>query len=279
MKIHWFPGHMTKALRMMQDNVKTCDLIGYVLDARAPLSSLNPAFDSLFQHKPVLFILNKCDMADDSQTQQFLQYFKDKNLPCVALSALDGKQIATLKNALYQTAKPKLERNKRKGLNIPVRVMIVGVPNCGKSTLINSLAKRKSVATGNTPGVTRGKQWVQMSNELTLLDTPGTCWSNYEDQTVAQRLCFVGSIKREVFDVYEVALLLIDELKAKYPKAIETRYKVAIEGSSDEILAKICRARGYVLRGDELDLERGALTVLDEYQKGKLGKITFDRLQ
>ncbi len=276
MNIQWFPGHMTKALRLMQENVKIVDAVGYVLDARAPFSSFNPAFEKLINNKPCLFILYKCDLADNSKIQLWRKYFESQGQKCIAVSASIGKEIAKIVDGFKSVTAEKIARYKAKGIKRAIRVMIIGVPNCGKSTIINAIAKKKATITGDRPGVTRGKQWVAIDNWLELLDTPGTCWSNYQDQQVAQRLTFIGSIKDDVVDLYEVSLLLIQELKTLYPENFLAKYKVDLTKSNEEILNDICHLRGFIVKGGETDLLRGAKALLDDFRKGKLGKVTFD---
>lgn len=275
MKIQWFPGHMTKALRMMQENVKCVDAVGYVLDARAPSACFNPAFEKLIDNKPYLFILNKCDLADESKVTTWRKSFEENGKLCVCVSASTGKEISRIADGFRVITAEKIARFKAKGIVRPIRVMIIGVPNCGKSTIINSVAKKKATVTGDKPGVTRGKQWVCLDSGLELLDTPGTCWSNYDNQTVAQRLAFIGSIKDDIIDVNEVAVLLLDELKLLYPNQLTAKYDIDLTLSSEQLLLDICKLRGFVIKGGEADVLRGARAVLDDFRKGKFGRITL----
>lgn len=277
MNIQWFPGHMTKALRMMEENVKIVDAIGYVLDARAPASCFNPSFQKIVGNKPCVFILNKCDLADPAKVDAWCRYFSEKSLPYVKVTATASAEASKISRAFSDVTVNLREKYKAKGIFKPIRCLIIGVPNCGKSTIINCLSGRKAVITGDKPGVTKGKQWVRLQSGLELLDTPGTLWPKFDDDKVAGRLCFIGSIKDDVVDLYEVATMLIEQLVELYPSCIEERFKVEIVGKSNaEIFEEIAKKRGFLLRGGEIDTERCAKAILDDFRKGKIGKITFD---
>ncbi len=277
MNIQWFPGHMTKALRMMEENVKIVDAVGYVLDARAPLSCFNPSFQSLIGNKPCVFILNKCDLADDGKIAIWRNYFRAQNQPFASVTATmsaEAGKIASLFEQATQNLKDKL---RSKGVFKPIRFMIIGVPNCGKSTLINCLSGKKALITGDKPGVTKGKQWVRLSSGLELLDTPGTLWPKFDNETVASRLCFIGSVKDDVVDVCEVANSLLEQLCQLYPELLERRYKTQCRDKKvNELFDEIAVRRGFLLKGGEIDRERCAKAILDDFRKGKIGKITFD---
>lgn len=277
-KINWFPGHMAKALNQMTDEMKKVDMLIYVLDSRAPFSCLNPKFDALSVNKPVLYILNKADLADDEKTEKYKNLLKDKqNSFCIVLnSTLSGanKQIEPIMKNL---CKEKIEKYKNKGIKINLRAMVVGVPNSGKSTLINNLCGQKKTITGDKAGVTRGKQWVLLKNGFEVLDTPGTLWPNLENQTVAHNLAIIGSIKNEVVDTNEIAMYLLNFLKTHYSQALKIKYNVSIENLSDlEILEEIAKRKHYLLKGNEIDYDRTCFSVVDDFRKGKLGKITLD---
>ncbi|MCM1533528.1 MAG: ribosome biogenesis GTPase YlqF [Corallococcus sp.] len=277
MNIQWFPGHMTKALRMMEENVVIVDAIGYVLDARAPRSCFNPSFDKIVGNKPCVFILNKSDLADKVKLNKWEQYFKTRNIPYVTATATASAEASKISDAFAAITEPLRAKYKAKGLFKPVRCLIIGVPNCGKSTLINCLSGRKTVITGDKPGVTKGKQWVRLQSGLELLDTPGTLWPKFDSDRVASRLCFIGSIKDDVVDLYEVACMLIAELLDLYPDMLSARYKISVENKSvAEIFDAIALKRGFLLRGGEIDGERCAKAILDDFRKGKMGGITFD---
>ena len=277
MNIQWFPGHMTKALRMMEENVKIVDAIGYVLDARAPASCFNPSFQKIVGNKPCVFILNKCDLADPVKVDAWCKYFAQNGMPYVKVTATASAEAGKISKALWEITADLREKHKAKGIFKPVRCLIIGVPNCGKSTIINCLSGRKAVITGDKPGVTKGKQWVRLQSGLELLDTPGTLWPKFDDDKVASRLCFIGSIKDDVVDLYEVSTMLIEQLVELYPNCLEQRFKVQLEGkSTSEVFEEIATKRGFLLRGGDIDAERCAKAILDDFRKGKIGKITFD---
>ncbi len=277
MNIQWFPGHMTKALRMMEENVKLTDAVGYVLDARAPAACFNPSFEKVVGRKPCLFILNKCDLADPAKLGVWCEFFRLQNRKYIKTNATASGDAGRISAAFQEITAELRAKHKAKGVFKPVRCMIIGVPNCGKSTIINCLSGRKTVITGDRPGVTKGKQWVRLASGLELLDTPGTLWPKFDNENAALRLAFIGSIKDDVTDVCEVALALLSELASQYPEAVSARYGVETENkTSSEIFDGIALRRGYVMRGGEIDSERCAKAVLDDFRKGKTGKITLD---
>ncbi len=277
-KINWFPGHMAKALNQMTDEMKKVDMLIYVLDSRAPFSCLNPKFDALSVNKPVLYVLNKSDLADDDKTEKYKNSLNSKqNSFCIVLnSTLSGanKQIEPIMKTL---CKEKIEKYKTKGIKINLRAMVVGVPNSGKSTLINNLCGQKKAITGDKAGVTRGKQWVLLKNGFEVLDTPGTLWPNLENQTVAHNLAIIGSIKNEVVDTNELALYLIKFLKSNYKQSLKNKYDIESDSLSDlEIIEQIANKKHYLLKGNEIDYDRTCFSIVDDFRKGKLGKITLD---
>ena len=277
MIIQWFPGHMTKALRMMQDNVKIVDAIGYVLDARAPAACFNPSFEKIVGNKPCVFILNKCDLADNAKVDKWCAYLKQRGNKVVKVTATASAEAGKITSAFEEITIPLREKQRQKGVFKPVRCLILGVPNCGKSTIINCLSGRKTVITGDKPGVTKGKQWVRLKTGLELLDTPGTLWPKFDEEKLAYELCFVGSIKDDVVDLTDVALHLIGQLAQLYPQNLSDRYKIETQGkTSQEIFDVIAQKRGFLLRGGEIDVERCSKAVLDDFRKGKMGKITLD---
>lgn len=277
MNIQWFPGHMTKALRMMEENVKIVDAVGYVLDARAPLSCFNPGFQSIIGNRPCVFILNKCDLADDAKVDLWCKYFENKHLSFVKITATVSAEASKITAIFLQETKHLQEKYRAKGVFKPIRCMIIGVPNCGKSTLINCLAGKKTLVTGDKPGVTKGKQWVRLGSGLELLDTPGTLWSKFDNESIASRLCFIGSVKDDVVDVFEIAVLLLHQLSELYPCNLEQRYKFPCrEMTATELFEAIAKKRGFLLSGEEIDVERCSKAILDDFRKGKIGKITFD---
>lgn len=277
MSIQWFPGHMTKAMRMMEENVKIIDAVGYVLDARAPAACFNPEFARLVGNKPCLFVLNKCDLADPKKVEAWCAYFKNNGLPFVKTSAVASAEASKITAALENLTKPLREKMQQKGVFKPTRCMILGVPNCGKSTIINCLSGRKTVITGDKPGVTKGKQWVRLKSGLELLDTPGTLWPKFDDENVGYELCFIGSIKDDVVDILDVSQNLLQRLAQLYPNCLNSRYKVDVNGkSAQQIFEEIAAKRGFLQRGGEIDSERCAKAILDDFRKGKIGKITLD---
>lgn len=277
MNIHWFPGHMTKALRMMEDSLKTVDVLGYVLDLRAPFSCLNPELDALTQNKPCLIILNKADLADQAKTRLWQEYFERSGRETAVVSSVNTSERKKIADAFRVIAKPVTEKLAKKGVTRPVRAMIMGVPNSGKSTLINCISAKKTAATGDRPGVTRGKQWVRLTGGIELLDTPGTLWPKFEDESVGRHLAYIGSVKDDIIDTTEVAILFAEEMAELYPGALPARYGVDASGKKGAaILDGICAKRGYMAAGGEPDLDRCAKAVLDDFRKGRLGRITLE---
>ncbi len=279
MYIQWFPGHMTKALRMIEENISLIDVVGYILDARAPYSCFNPAFDKILKNKPCVFILNKADLADPKVTEQWLKYFKSKGETALQLVSTKSGGVATVKEAFGSVRKKNIERWAAKGIYRPTRAIILGVPNCGKSTLINSLSGKKNALVGNKAGVTKGKQWIRLAEGLELLDTPGTLWNKFENQTIAQNLLFVGSISDVVVDAIEAATILLQRLKDAYPDFLFARYKLSPQDadcSPYKLLDKIAINRGCLLKG-EPDTLRAANMITDEFKNGKIGRISLEK--
>lgn len=277
--IQWFPGHMTKALRMMEEEIAVIDIVIYVLDSRAPFSCVNPSFTEIIGAKPIIYVLNKADLGNEALVKGWANYFNKTNSKSIMLdSTLSGsgkKVVETIKELLAD----KIERNRKKGIVMPLRAMVIGVPNSGKSTLINNLCGKGKTVTGNRPGVTRGKQWVKIADNIELLDTPGTLWPSFEDESVAKHLAYIGSIKDQVLDIEELALELIkDILKIDYT-LIENRYNFKVNKlTALEIYENICKVRGLLIKGGEYDYSRGAIVILDDFRKGKFGRITLDKI-
>ena len=274
--LQWFPGHMTKAMRMMEENVAVCDGIIYVLDARCPASSFNPALKKMFGAKPVLYVLNKGDLAD-RKADAFVKLIRENGGACVRINAADSRSRRALSEAVAALVKEKRERNAQKGYTQTFRFMVCGVPNTGKSTVINLLAGNVRAQTGNKAGVTRGKQWIRLDG-YELLDTPGTTPPSFVNQKLAVRLAYVGSLNDDILDLDDIALALLEEMHEKYPAALEERYSISGELSPLEMLNKVCVRRGFVLRGNDYDYERGEKAVIDDFRKGRLGKVTLDDL-
>lgn len=277
MHFQWYPGHMTKAKRMMQEDMKLIDLVIELVDARVPLSSRNPDIDELGKNKARLILLNKSDLADQSYNQAWSEYFKEKGFFVVTVNARNGYGLREINQTIQQACKEKIERNRKRGiLNRPVRAMVVGIPNVGKSTFINAYAGKACTKTGNKPGVTKGKQWIKMSRTLELLDTPGILWPKFEDQVVGLRLALIGSIKDELLNVEELSIELIRFLQKAYPGVLSQRYGIEEAEDAYQALESIARSRHCIQKGEELDLEKAAAIVLDEFRAGKLGKITLE---
>ena len=278
MHFQWYPGHMTKAKRMMQENIKLIDLVIELVDARVPMSSRNPDIDELGKNKARLILLNKADLADEKQTEEWIGYFRGKGYSAVKVNSRKGGGIKSIQGVIQEACKEKTERDRKRGiLNRPVRAMVVGIPNVGKSTFINALAGKACAKTGNKPGVTKGKQWIRLNKNVELLDTPGILWPKFEDQQVGLPLAMIGSINDEILNVEELALSVIDYLTAEYPGTLEKRF--GFEGMTDrvEILGEIARVRGCLKKGNELDYEKAARLLMDDFRSGKLGRITLEK--
>ena len=278
MHFQWYPGHMTKAKRMMQENIKLIDIVVELLDARIPLSSKNPDIDQLANNKFRLVILNKADLADEEGNRQWENYFKEKGFYVLKVNSQKGQGIKNVKGTIMEACKEKTERDRKRGiLNRPIRAMVAGIPNVGKSTFINSFAGKACAKTGNKPGVTKGKQWIKINKDVELLDTPGILWPKFEDQTVGLRLAFIGSIKDEIIQVEELSLNLIAYLQERYPANLKERYNLP-DGDMEpvEVLTKIGEIRACKKQGGEVDLEKAAALVMEDFRSGKLGRITLE---
>lgn len=277
MKINWFPGHMNKTLRELNEKIKLADVVLYVLDARAPISTLNPSFKKIIQNKPIIFVVNKVDFVDENEVKKFTTNLSGENVKVVFLNSTSANSHKTILAKLNELEIKRLEKNKNKGINIPLRMIVIGVPNVGKSTLINNFAKKNKAEVGNKPGVTKNTQWIKVDNNIELLDTPGTLWPNLDNQDLALHLAYIGSIKDEVLILTDLCLEFIKETAYKYSHFYLERYKVETENKEPiEIYEEICLKRGFMLKNKEFDYERGAKAILDDYRKGKLGKIILD---
>ncbi len=281
MNIQWYPGHMTKAKRAMKEDIKLIDLIIELVDARVPLASRNPDIDELGQGKARLILLNKSDLASERMNERWTAWFQSKGYFVVKINARSGAGLKQIQGAVQEACKEKIERDRRRGiLNRPVRAMVVGIPNVGKSTFINSFAGKACTKTGNKPGVTKGNQWIRLNKSVELLDTPGILWPRFEDQRVGLLLAFIGSINDEILDKDELALELLRFLGQHYPETLKERYKTGeLEGedpSALELLGHIARVRGCLMKGGEPDLGKAASLVLDDFRGGKLGRITLE---
>lgn len=279
--IQWFPGHMTKTRRKIQEILPIIDAVAEIVDARIPISSRNPDLLDIIKDKPLMILLNKCDMADPKETAKWIDYYKSLGVSAVPIDCKTGKGIGNFKEMVKTTLADKLEVFKSKGMvGKPLRVMVVGIPNVGKSTFINSIAGKGRVKAENRPGVTRGNQWVTIDKQLELLDTPGVLWPKFEDQTVGERLAFTGAVKDAVLDIELLAVRLIENLKENYPELLIQRYKIEdLEADPYDILCKIGKKRGMMIHGGETDTERAANMLLEEYRNCKIGRISLERVE
>lgn len=279
--IQWFPGHMTKTKRQIQASLKLVDAVAEIIDARIPVSSRNPDLDSIIQNKPRVVLMNKCDMADPSSTQKWINYFKNNGIVAIPIDCKTGRGINKFVSSVNEVLKEKIEKQKAKGLLKPtVRVMIVGIPNVGKSTFINRISKNRKAKAEDKPGVTRGNQWFTINKGFEVLDTPGVLWPKFEDKIVGERLAFTGAVKDQIMDTELLAMRLLDFLKVEKNPIFVERFKLQNEPieniESYELLELIGRKRGMLISGGEIDTERAAIMLLDEYRSAKLGKYTFE---
>ena len=277
MNLQWYPGHMTKAKRQMQEDLKLIDLIIELVDARIPLSSRNPDIDELGKNKARLILLNKSDLADERYNEQWSAYFQKKGFYVVKVNAKSGAGLKSIQGVIQEACKAKIERDRRRGIkNRPIRAMVVGIPNVGKSTFINSYSGKACAKTGNKPGVTKGKQWIRLNKTLELLDTPGILWPKFEDQEVGKRLAFIGSIKDEILNLEELSLELLDYIRTNYPGLLNTRYGIEEEGTPVSLLEAVADKRKCLIRGQEIDYAKAAGIVMEEFRNGKIGRITLE---
>ena len=278
MNIQWYPGHMTKTRRQIEADLKQVDAVCEIVDARIPMSSRNPDIDAICGSKPRIIVLNRMDLADPNATKQWSAYFKSKGMAVIATDCKTRKGISDFTPAARLACKEKLARDAARGMNRPLRIMIVGIPNVGKSTLINQISGRKGAKAENRPGVTRGKQWVTVDNSLLLLDTPGILWPKFEDPEVGMMLAYTGAVKEGVIDVEELACFLMELLHKYYPQTLLDRYKVEAEPGTPgwQLIEMAGRKRGYLVSGGEVHFERMAKVLLDEFRSGKLGKFTLE---
>lgn len=279
MNYQWYPGHMTKAKRQMQEDIKLIDLIIEVVDARIPLSSRNPDIDELGKNKARMVLLNKSDLADPVINKQWVSYFQNKNIHTLEVNSKSGAGLKAIQSTVNEACKEKIERDRKRGIkNRPVRAMVVGIPNVGKSTFINSYAGKACAKTGNKPGVTKGKQWIKLNKGLELLDTPGILWPKFEDQATGMRLAFIGSINDEILVMEEVACDFAAYISKLYPDAIAKHYNIPIETEPDyHTLQEIAIARKCLVSGGEPDIAKAARMLLDDYRAGRLGRLSLER--
>ena len=284
--LHWYPGHMTKAVRQMKEDIKLIDIVIELVDARIPISSRNPDIDSLAAGKSRVIILNKADMADDRETENWVKHFTDEGMIAVKLNSRSGSGMKQVKDAIAKAAEAKMARDRARGiLNRPVRAIVGGIPNVGKSTFINSFAGRAVTKTGNKPGVTKGKQWIRLNKQVELLDTPGILWPKFEDRKTAEHLAFIGSIKDEVIEKTELVLNLITELEDNYEGLVASYYGFDnCEKTENKIdfavktLETVAERRALLKKGGETDTDKASKLILDDFKNGRLGKITLENV-
>lgn len=279
MNIQWFPGHMAKTRRLVTENLKLIDVVIELLDARIPRSSKNPEIDELVKQKPRVVALNKSDLADEAISRAWEKWYRSNGYDCIFIDSIKGKGLNELKGKLREIMKEKIEREKQKGrLFRPIRTMVVGVPNVGKSSFINRIAGKAAAVTGDKPGVTRGKQWIRINEEIELLDTPGILWPKFDDQQVGLNLAFTGAIKDEIIDTIEVAAALMEHLSTNYPQNLKERYKLdSLDMGGLDLLKSAGKKRGCIVSGGEIDFNRIAAIVLDEFRGGKIGRISLEK--
>ena len=281
MNIQWYPGHMTKTRRQIEADLKLVDAVCEIVDARIPVSSRNPDIDSICANKPRLIVLNRSDLADWEVTKSWMQYFRSQGIAAIATDCKSRRGINEFLPAVRSVLKEKIARNAAKGMNKPLRIMIVCIPNVGKSTFINQISGRKGAKAENRPGVTRGKQWVTVDSSLLLLDTPGILWPKFEDPEVGMMLAYTGAVKENVIDTEELACHLAEKLNRYYPQVLLDRYKVQMPSDTPGymLLEEAGRKRGYLLARGEINTERMAKVLIDEYRGGKLGTFTFEKVE
>ena len=278
--IQWFPGHMAKTRRSIKENLSLVDAVVEIIDARIPLSSQNPEMGRMTAGKPRLLVLNKRDMADNNITDRWISYFRKKGIAAVSMDCKSGKGLKAFTSALEnQVLKDLIETRKAKGMvGAPLRVMVVGIPNVGKSSFINRMSGRKKAKVEDRPGVTRTKQWVKLGDRIEMLDMPGVLWPKFDDQLVARKLAFTGAIRDDILDIETLAMLLLEYLAENYPACLKERYKMDSEGlDGKELLELLGRKRGMLISGGEVNTERAAIMLLDEFRAGKTGCISLEK--
>ena len=279
MNIQWYPGHMTKTKRMMEENISLVDIVIELLDARIPYSSKNPDIDDLAKNKMRIILFNKCDLADERATKIWTEYFSNMGFAVIEINALKGTGLAEVTNVARELMKEKIEKQRARGrIFVPIRSMIVGIPNVGKSSFINQYVGKNTAKTGDKPGVTRGKQWIRIKKDFELLDTPGILWPKFEDQEVGKKLAFTGAVNDTILDAQTLGTELINLLITINPDCLRNRYQIEFDTIEEPfaILQKIGKSRGFLLKGGEIDLDRAAKILIDEYRGGKLGRITLE---
>lgn len=280
MNYQWYPGHMTKARRMMEENIKLIDLVIELVDARIPLSSRNPDIDELAKNKARIILLNKSDLSDEGKNTQWMEYFTRKGFYVLKLNSRSGAGIKQMNQTIALACKEKIERDKRKGIqNRPVRAMVVGIPNVGKSTFINAFAGKACAKTGNKPGVTKGKQWIRLNKNVELLDTPGILWPKFDNQEVGKKLAMIGSMNDEVLNLDELALDTLKFLLAEYPGSLSARYQIDETQEALQVMEHIASKRGCLKQGAQIDYEKAAGIIMDDFRSGRIGRISLETPQ
>jgi len=278
MNYQWYPGHMTKAKRMMQEDIKLIDLIIELVDARIPFSSRNPDIDELGKNKSRIVLLNKSDLADAETNKQWIEYFKNKGIHALEINAKNGQGLKKIQGLVAEACKEKIERDRKRGiLNRPVRTMVVGIPNVGKSTFINSYAGRACTKTGNKPGVTKGKQWIKLNKSLELLDTPGILWPKFEDQAIGMKLAFIGSINDEILFPEELAADFINFVRKYYPDIVAEHYQYEDEADAYACIEKIAKCRRCLLKDEKPDTKKAAMILMDDFRNGRIGRMSLEK--
>lgn len=275
---NWYPGHMTKAKRMMQEDIKFNDIVIQLIDARIPMSSRNPDIDDLAKNKYRLILLNKSDLADERVTVKWVEFFEKQGIKVIKLDSRQRSGMKSVNNAILEVCKEKIERDRKRGIiNRPVRAMIVGIPNVGKSTFINSFAGKACAKTGNKPGVTKGKQWIRLNKTVELLDTPGILWPKFDNEKIANNLAFIGSINDQILNLTELSLKFIESVKNDYAGIFTSRYDIEEKDDGVTMLGDIAIARGCLKKGGEPDYDKAAALIFDDFRSGKLGKISIEK--
>lgn len=277
--INWYPGHMTKSIRMIEENIKLIDVLVYVLDARAPYSCINPDFERYIAKLPVIYALNKSDLADEAQTLKWQKRLTGERSTAIVLNSTVSKSSGAILSAIKRLCGGKIEKYGAKGVKTTVKAMVLGVPNTGKSTLINNLIGKSKAITGNKAGVTRGKQWFRVNEYVEILDTPGTLYPKLANQTIARHLAYLGSIKDEVVDTMELSIQLLKELYEIKPQILADKYSITQLSTDEEMLELVAKSRSFLLRGGAFDIERASTSVIDDFRKGRLGRITLDEVK
>jgi ribosome biogenesis GTPase A len=279
MNIQWYPGHMAKTKREIQESLKLIDVVIELLDARIPISSKNPDLEDIINNKPKIVLLNKCELAEASANKEWIEYFKKNEVSAIEVDSITGKNLNKVYDIVKQAAREKLEKQAKKGIvGRPVRALVAGIPNVGKSSFINKISLKSSAKTGDKPGVTRSRQWIKVNKDFELLDTPGILWPKFDDEKVALHLAFTRAIKDEILDTEELAVKFVEEMSKLKPEVLIERYKIEIREEPYETLKEIGKRRGCIVAGGEIDTLRASNTILDDFRSGKLGRITLEKV-